>query len=116
MQSPVVRWSRSAALVLLLISGAHAVAAQEKPREPTSPTTSPVPAGQPPSSAAQEGFVPIGEIQPKEQLPAAPLLTTAYIVAWLAVFVYVWSIWQRLGRVEREIAEVSRRIAGGSRR
>jgi CcmD family protein len=66
----------------------------------------------PPStpSAAQEGFVPIDQLQAKEQMPAAPLVMAAYAVAWIAVFVYVWSIWQRLGRVEREIADVSRRI------
>ena len=32
------------------------------------------------------------------------------------VFGYVWTIWQRLGRVEREIADVSRRVDAGARR
>ena len=40
----------------------------------------------------------------------------AYAVAWTAVFVYVWSLWSRLAKVEREILEVSRRIDAGSRR
>jgi CcmD family protein len=71
---------------------------------------------QPPSSAAQEGFVPIDQIQAKDQIPAAPLVMAAYAVAWIAVFVFVWSVWQRLGRVEREIADVSRQIAAGGRR
>jgi CcmD family protein len=40
----------------------------------------------------------------------------AYAVAWIAVFGYLWSIWQRLERVERDLAEVSRRVrAGGGR-
>jgi CcmD family protein len=41
---------------------------------------------------------------------------TAYAVAWIAIFVYVWSIWQRLGKVEREIADLNRRVAAGGRR
>ncbi len=60
---------------------------------------------QPPSSAAQEGFVPIDQLQPKEQLPAAPLVMAAYSVAWLVIFGYVWSIWRRLSQVEQEIRE-----------
>jgi hypothetical protein len=41
---------------------------------------------QPPSSAAQDGFVPIDQLQPREELPAAPLVMAAYSVAWLVIF------------------------------
>jgi CcmD family protein len=34
---------------------------------------------------------------------------TAYAVAWIVIFLYLWSIWRRLSRVEREIDELSRR-------
>lgn len=71
---------------------------------------------QPPPSPAQEGFVPIDQLQPKEQLPAAPLVIAAYAVAWLVIFGYVWSIWRRLNRVEQDIASVSQRVSGGTRR
>lgn len=71
---------------------------------------------QPPASPAQEGFVPIDQLQPTEQLPAAPLVMAAYAVAWLVIFGYVWSIWRRLSQVEQEIASVSQRVAGGGRR
>jgi CcmD family protein len=71
---------------------------------------------QPPASPAQEGFVPIDQLGPKEELPAAPLVMAAYGVAWIVIFVYVLSIWRRLGRVEQEIASVSQRVAGGGRR
>jgi CcmD family protein len=71
---------------------------------------------QPPPSPAQEGFVPIDQLKPKEELPAAPLVMAAYGVAWIVVFVYVWSIWRRLSRVEQEIASISQRVAGGGRR
>ena len=69
---------------------------------------------QPPS--AQDGFVPVDNLPQKEQLPAAPLVMGAYAVAWVAVFGYLWSIWRRLGHVERDILEVSRRMDAGSRR
>ena len=70
-------------------------------------------AAQPPTRPADEGFVPIDQLPPDEKLPAAPLLIAAYSVAWLLVAFYLWSIWQRLGRVEREIADVSRRLGQG---
>jgi CcmD family protein len=73
-------------------------------------------AAQPPqTTAAQDGFLPVDESKPQEHLPAAPLVMTAYGVAWVAILGYVWSLWSRLGKVEREIAEVSRRIDAGSR-
>jgi CcmD family protein len=68
---------------------------------------------QPPS---QDGFVPVEQLGNQEQLPATPLVAAAYGVAWAAILVYVWTIWRRLARVEREIAEVSRRITAGTRR
>jgi CcmD family protein len=73
---------------------------------------------QPPPSkpAAQDGFVPVDQLDPKEELPAAPLVMAAYAVAWLVVFGYVWSLWRRLQAVEAEIADVSRRVAAGARR
>ena len=63
------------------------------------------------SEAAQDGFVPMGDIPPEDQLPAAPLLVTAYAVVWALAFGYLWSIWRRLGAVEAELADVSRKVA-----
>jgi CcmD family protein len=74
------------------------------------------PAQPPPTSAAQDGFAPIDQLAKKEELPAAPLVMAAYSVAWLVIFGYIWSLWRRLQRVEIEIADVTRRIAGGGRR
>ncbi len=73
-------------------------------------------AQQQPPPSPPPGFVPAGSVAPKEELPAAPLVIGAYAVAWIVVFGYLWSIWNRLGRVERDIAEVSRRQAAGERR
>ena len=68
---------------------------------------------QQPPSAATTGSSRSTRCKPQEQLPAAPLVMGAYAVAWVAVFGYLWSIWRRLGRVERELAEVSRRVPAG---
>ena len=89
--------SRRRVLVILLIA-AGSVAG-----------TADLVARQQPPRAAQDEFVPIDQLPQDEKLPAARLLITAYSVAWIAVAGYLWSIWQRLGRVEREMAEVSRR-------
>jgi CcmD family protein len=71
--------------------------------------TGPALAQQPPPD--QDGYVAVTDADlMQEQLPAAPLVLAAYAIAWVAVFGYLWSIWRRLGRVERELAEVSRRI------
>ena len=82
-------------LILLLLSGPGLLAQTSQPQ-------------------AQEGFVPVDQLPDQEQLPATPLVAAAYGVAWGAVFLYIWSLWRRLGRVERELAEVARRINSGA--
>ncbi|HSL21594.1 MAG TPA: CcmD family protein [Vicinamibacterales bacterium] len=64
---------------------------------------------------AQSEFVPVDELPQAEQLPAAPLVITAYSVAWVAMFIYLWSIWRRLRKVEQELSDVSRRVTERSR-
>ena len=72
---------------------------------------------QPPApTPAQEGFVPIDQLAPKEVLPAAPLVIAAYSVAWIAIFVYLVTIWKRLASVEKEMAALGQRVASGGRR
>ena len=68
---------------------------------------------QPPQQ--EDEFVPVKDLDNQEQLPATPLVIAAYAVAWLAVFLYLWSIWRRLSRVEGEMASLSRRVADRSR-
>ena len=60
-------------------------------------------------TSQQDEFVPIDELETEDQLPAAPLLIAAYGFAWIAMFVYLWSIWRRLARVERELASLASR-------
>jgi CcmD family protein len=59
---------------------------------------------------AQGDFVPVSALPPAEQLPAAPLLIAAYALVWVILLGYVWSIWRRLGRVERELHALGRRV------
>ena len=65
---------------------------------------------------APEGFVPLDPSVASEQLPAAPLVMGAYGIAWILLIGYLWSIWRRLSKVQQEIAVVSRRLEGGSKR
>lgn len=66
-----------------------------------------------PPPTGQEEFVPINELPPEDQLPAAPLLIAAYAFVWVTLFVYLWSIWRRLRKVEGELQQLERRRAGG---
>ena len=66
-------------------------------------------AWQPPP--AQGEFVPINQLPPGDQLPAAPLLIAAYAFVWIALVAYLWSIWRRLGRVEHDMHALERRAA-----
>jgi CcmD family protein len=66
--------------------------------------------------AGQTGFVPMNSLPPADQLPAAPLLIAAYAFVWIALMVYLWSIWSRLGRVERDMDALQRRTGRGSTR
>ncbi len=66
--------------------------------------------------AGQGEFVPMNSLPPADQLPAAPLLVAAYAFVWVALAVYLWSIWSRLGRVERDIQALQQqRSRGGPR-
>lgn len=52
----------------------------------------------------QQGeFVPIEELPPQDQLPAAPLLVIAYAFVVLALLGYVVSVARRVGGVQRDL-------------
>ena len=58
----------------------------------------------------QSEFQPVTEIPASEQLPSAPLVIAAYAFVWLAFMFYVWMMWKKLGRVERELTQLSAQI------
>jgi CcmD family protein len=51
----------------------------------------------------QSEYVPMKELPPGEQMPAAPLLVGAYAFIWVAIAFYLWTIWRRLNKVESEM-------------
>ena len=57
--------------------------------------------------------MPVSTLPQAEQLPAAPLLIAAYAFVWVALMVYVWSLWKRMTKLERELADLQRRDASG---
>lgn len=65
----------------------------------------------------QGEFVPVNPqtAQGIEHLPAAPLVMAAYAFVWIALLLYVWSIWRRLARVEHDMNALARRTGEGSR-
>ena len=59
----------------------------------------------------QDGFRPASpEDFARENLPAAPFVFGAYAFVWLALVGYVFLVWRRLGRVERELTDVRARL------
>ena len=81
----VFRVAAAAILALLVVSAPAVQAAQQPPPQ------------------QQDEFVPIDQLPPQDQLPAAPLLIGAYSFVALALFAYMISLSRRLGRVQREI-------------
>lgn len=59
--------------------------------------------------AAQDGFVPAQSLPPTEQFPAAPLLISSYAFFLVLMMFYLWTIWRRIGRVEKEMHDLERR-------
>jgi len=73
------------------------------------------PQPQPGAPAATDEFVPISQLPPQDQLPAAPLLVTAYSFVWLALFGYLVSVAQRLAKVKREVERLESDMKRGTR-
>jgi CcmD family protein len=95
------RWC--AVLLLMLVSGAASGAAQQQPTsQPAQPTQ-------------QNEFIPIDQLPPQEQLPAAPLLIGAYVFVLAVLFVYVFSVARRLTNVQRELDRLDTTIKQGGR-
>jgi CcmD family protein len=73
-----------AVLLLLVVWGGAAIAAQQAP-------------------PGQEKYIPIDQLPPQDQLPAAPLLIGAYSFVLIVLFLYVLSVARRLATVQREV-------------
>jgi CcmD family protein len=47
---------------------------------------------------------------PQTELPPAPLIYGAYAFVWAVFVIYVFFLWRRIGRVERELADVNQKL------
>jgi CcmD family protein len=74
-------------LLALLVGGAPLLAQQPAPTPPEQ----------------QDEFIPIDQLPPQDQLPAAPLLIGAYAFVLAALFLYLFSVARRLSTVQREV-------------
>jgi CcmD family protein len=45
-----------------------------------------------------------------ESIPGGTLLLVAYAFAWAVVLLYVFMVWRRSGRIERELADVTAKL------
>jgi CcmD family protein len=63
----------------------------------------------------QEGFVPIDQLPPQEQLPAAPLLVGAYSFVLLMLFGYMVSVSRRLSTIQREMDRLESDVKRGGK-
>lgn len=61
--------------------------------------------------APQTDFVPASQL-PTEVLPATPFVFIAYAFVWVALIGYLFGLWRKLTRVERELAQVASRVEG----
>jgi len=94
---------RVAVLLALLFVATPAFAQQPQPQP------------QPAPPAATDEFVPISQLPPQDQLPAAPLLVTAYAFVWVALMGYLVSVGRRLTKVQHEVERLESDIAKGTR-
>ena len=63
----------------------------------------------------QEGFAPVtGPVT--EQIPAAPLVISSYAFFLVLLFIYLWTIWRRIGKVEADMRSLERRQSEGGQR
>lgn len=59
----------------------------------------------------QDQFVPFtGGGVGQESLPATPLIYAAYALVWLVLLIYVFALWQKTGKVERELRALTAKL------
>src|SRR5262245_49996363 len=63
---------------------------------------------QPPPKPAADAFVPIDQLPPQEQVPAAPMVVAAYSFVWIAFLAYVLSLVKRIRKVESDIVALEK--------
>lgn len=87
-----MRLIRTCALAMLLALAPLAVSAEQQPKPRQTP----------------DEFVPLNEIPPDEQLPAAPMVVAAYTFVWVALVGYIFLLVRRVQKVEADLAALER--------
>jgi hypothetical protein len=70
----------------------------------------------PPPQPAQEEFIPLDQLPPEAQLPAAPMVIAAYVFVWVAFVVYIFTVVKRIRKVEVDLRALENRTAVEPRR
>jgi CcmD family protein len=78
---------RAIAVVSVLTIPVAPLAAQQQPKQ-------------------EEAFTPIDQLPPQEQLPAAPLLISAYAFVLLMLFGYLLMVSRRLSAIQTEVSRL----------
>jgi hypothetical protein len=60
-------------------------------------------------AAAQDKFESVGNVPIGEQLPAGPFIVGSYAFFLLLMVFYLWTIWRRINRVEKDMQDLARR-------
>ena len=66
-------------------------------------------------ATAQDTFTPVGDVPIGEQLPAGPFIVGSYAFFLLLMVFYLWTIWRRINRVEKDLQDLGRRQKDVSR-
>jgi hypothetical protein len=64
---------------------------------------------QPQAGHGLSEFVPVHQLPPSDQFPAAPYLIAGYVFIWVAAIIYAWSVWRRMDRFDHDIRALDRR-------
>ena len=92
-----MRFLQTCAIIALLVCGTvQAVPAQS--------------GAQPPKQ--QDEFVPIDQLPPEEQMPAAPMVVAAYAFIWIAFLAYVFTLIGRMKKLERDLQRLEQERRG----
>ncbi|HXG88992.1 MAG TPA: hypothetical protein VNJ02_11710 [Vicinamibacterales bacterium] len=61
-----------------------------------------------PPQPAQEEFVPVDQLPPEAELPAARMVIGAYVFVWVAFVAYIFTLVKRVKKVEGDLAMLER--------
>lgn len=89
----MTRFLRIWAIVALVVVAAPLAASAQTPRQPP---------------MQQDEFVPIDQLPPEEQMPAAPMVVAAYVFIWVAFLAYVFTLVSRMKKLERDLHRLER--------